>query len=74
MELISRIANGEFRRIIVLTGAGVSTDAGIPDFRSNNGLFSKLMKEFPEAKSPSDIFSQFFLINIKWTPIQFTLK
>lgn len=31
----------EARRIVVLTGAGVSTLSGIPDFRSSNGLYSK---------------------------------
>ncbi len=29
------------RRIVVLTGAGVSTLSGIPDFRSSDGLYSK---------------------------------
>ncbi len=29
------------RRIVVLTGAGVSTLSGIPDFRSSGGLYSK---------------------------------
>ena len=29
------------RRVVVLTGAGVSTLSGIPDFRSSSGLYSK---------------------------------
>ena len=29
------------KRIAVLTGAGVSTLSGIPDFRSSSGLYSK---------------------------------
>ncbi|MBN2513020.1 MAG: Sir2 family NAD-dependent protein deacetylase [Sedimentisphaerales bacterium] len=30
---------------VVLTGAGVSTDSGIPDFRSPDGLYSKISQE-----------------------------
>ena len=28
------------RRIVFLTGAGISTESGIPDFRSADGLYS----------------------------------
>lgn len=33
------------RKIVVVAGAGISVTAGIPDFRSSNGLFAGLQKE-----------------------------
>ena len=41
----------EASRIVVLTGAGISTDSGIPDFRGPNGLWTKN----PKAEKASNI-------------------
>ncbi len=42
-ELIQKIADliVEAKRIMVFTGAGVSTESGIPDFRSPGGIWTK---------------------------------
>ncbi len=39
------------RRVVVLTGAGISTDSGIPDFRGPNGVWTKN----PEAEKKATI-------------------
>ncbi|MDP7383272.1 MAG: Sir2 family NAD-dependent protein deacetylase, partial [Acidimicrobiales bacterium] len=41
----------EAQAITVLTGAGISTDSGIPDFRGPNGLWTK----DPAAERASNI-------------------
>ncbi len=41
----------EAQRIVVLTGAGISTDSGIPDFRGPQGVWTKN----PKAEKLSDI-------------------
>lgn len=42
------------KRIMVLTGAGVSVSCGIPDFRSKDGIYSRL-SEF-ELDDPQQMF------------------
>ncbi|HEU5082271.1 MAG TPA: Sir2 family NAD-dependent protein deacetylase [Acidimicrobiales bacterium] len=42
---------GEAERVVVLTGAGISTDSGIPDFRGPNGVWTK----DPEAEKLATI-------------------
>ena len=40
---LTQTALREARRGVVFTGAGVSTESGIPDFRSPGGIWSKMM-------------------------------
>jgi len=42
---------GAARRVVALTGAGISTDSGIPDFRGPQGVWTKN----PKAEKLSDI-------------------
>lgn len=47
VELIKNCKN-----IIVLTGAGVSVSCGIPDFRSRDGIYTRLAQDFPDLPDP----------------------
>src|SRR5436305_10184656 len=51
------IKDGKASRIVVLIGAGISTSAGIPDFRSpDTGLYTNLAKlDLPYAEAVFDI-------------------
>lgn len=45
------------KKIVIFTGAGVSTPSGIPDFRSANGLYKKKF-----MVSPEEVLSHHFFI------------
>lgn len=51
-EVVELIKNA--KNIIVLTGAGISTSLGIPDFRSDNGLYAQL--EHLGLTDPQEVF------------------
>ena len=60
-RLVEYIQSGEKKKIIVLSGAGVSVASGIPDFRSPSiGLYASLqsMKHL-EMKSPYFVFEMY---------------
>lgn len=56
MELLKQMIN-ESGRIVFLGGAGVSTESGIPDFRSENGIF-KAIRDF--GYPPETLLSRSF--------------
>ncbi|XP_075072542.1 NAD-dependent protein deacetylase sirtuin-1 [Mixophyes fleayi] len=44
------------KKIMVLTGAGVSVSCGIPDFRSRDGIYARLAVDFPDLPNPQAMF------------------
>lgn len=56
-EVCRRLKDGQFKRLIIMTGAGISVSAGIPDFRSpGSGLYDTIDLEKHGLPSPQAVF------------------
>ena len=54
-EIINLLKTNQLKNITFITGAGISTSAGIPDFRSSNGLFAQTQKKY-NLSNPAQFF------------------
>jgi len=46
-ELSLQVAKA--KRVVVVTGAGISCSSGIPDFRSTDGLYNLVKQRYPDV-------------------------
>lgn len=62
-KLVDGLKENKFKNILIMTGAGISVSAGIPDFRSpNTGVYANL-KEY-NLPTPESLFTlTYFLEN-----------
>jgi NAD-dependent histone deacetylase SIR2 len=71
-ELLEKVAFAihNQRRIVVVTGAGISVSAGIPDFRSADGLYARILSgSGSKTAKGKDFFDASFFHNSTTRPL-----
>jgi len=59
-QLVEDFMSGKFQKIIFMVGAGISTSAGISDFRSSTGLFKQLQDKYHLSGAKNFLKKQLF--------------
>jgi len=54
-KFIYEMKENKYKRVSFLLGAGISTAAGIPDFRSKDGLYERIKGKY-NLEKPTDLF------------------
>ena len=54
-KLVAGLKHGTFKKVVVVTGTGISLSAGIPDYRSDNLLLNANLHQF-QLPTPDAIF------------------
>ena len=66
-NMFLNLLNGKFKNVLFMVGAGISTTAGIPDFRSQTGLFKQLQDKY-SLSSPEEFFD---ILTFRTNPMYF---
>ncbi|TFY79450.1 hypothetical protein EWM64_g4564, partial [Hericium alpestre] len=67
------LAVAKSKRIVVVTGAGISCSCGIPDFRSGDGLYALVKKQYPDVVLKGrDLFDSSLFRNTTSTSVFYT--
>ena len=63
-DFLEKLKLQSYKKVSFLIGAGISTSAGILDFRSKGGQYEKIREKFKELNDPTDLFNiKFFWKN-----------
>ena len=65
-RFIKEFIKGKYKKIIFMVGAGISTSAGIPDFRSDTGLFKQLQEKYNLSGPEEFFYKSTFIENPKF--------
>ncbi|KAF9460115.1 DHS-like NAD/FAD-binding domain-containing protein [Collybia nuda] len=67
------LAVAKSKKIVVVTGAGISCSCGIPDFRSSDGLYALVKEQYPDVVLKGrDLFDASLFRDAKLTAVFYT--